>query len=193
LIDSKGKDPQGSVGSGDEVNGKRRSSGSPREAQERLSSILDPQASVPGKDRRSKTDSTQDDITAQGGQPIGFMVERKVDFHERRRAGPALDFHSAIFSPVLQPQLGGIASRETKDHPGDFLLKLGSQDTPVGEVQYSMRQNRKPRGTSLGSIKALLYGHGSHPEEKYSFRNNSRPETIQVSERTAGSPLLPPA
>jgi hypothetical protein len=193
LIDSKGKDPQRSVGSGGQVNGKRRSSGSPREAQERLSSILDPQASVPGKDGRSKTDSTQDDITAQGGQPIGFMVERKVDFHGRRRAGPALDFHSAIFSPVLQPQFGGIASRETKDHPGDFLLKLGSQDTPVGEVQDSMRQNRKPRGTFLGKFTEPLYGHGSHPGEKYSFRNNSGPEALQVSVRTTGSPLLSPA
>jgi hypothetical protein len=86
LIDPKGKDPQGPVGSGDQVNGTRRSSGSPGEAREGFLSILDPQGSVPGKDRRSKTDSTQDDITAQGGQSIGFMVERKIDFHRRRWA-----------------------------------------------------------------------------------------------------------
>jgi hypothetical protein len=84
LIDPKGKDPQGPVGSRDEVNGKRRSSVSPGETRQGLSSLLDPQAAVRSKDRRSKTDPTQDDVTAQRSQPIGFMIERKVDFHRRR-------------------------------------------------------------------------------------------------------------
>jgi hypothetical protein len=102
------------------------------------------------------------------------MVERKVDFHRRRGAAPALDFHSAIFPPVLQPQFSGVAPRETEDHPGDFLLKLGAQDTPVGEIQDSMRQNRELGRAFLGSITELLDGHGSH------VGKNTLSETIPI-------------
>jgi hypothetical protein len=86
LIEPKGKDPQRPVGTRGQVNGKRRSCDSPGEAWERFSSILDPQVAVRGKERGSKTDSTEDDVTTERSQPIGFMVERKIDFHRRRWA-----------------------------------------------------------------------------------------------------------